>query len=315
MVNNWGLSGLLALSSNTDPNITAEGVTIMAHQNPEGIAKRIGIFVRKITPLADTKRHPKFDEIRDSYELWCHYILESLDENLWINSESLIQQMEAEVIRILRLTFDPFTITGSFFTTNSQWENRDDFTQAQYQLNRVLNFSVSKLQSRDNTVPVGYGGVIVFDITNSDGNNLPGVNYAYTEAYNVEVDEGWDTVEEVITGNTTGQGVPVHFTAKFAGFFQCELYPKLSGDIGTTGTHRLNQIYRPLTVNSNSSIINELPRVFFIQTNQDTEGTPKILSDAFVVKPTRLFRAYNQEQLVKWRLQGKLYQPSVMTTS
>lgn len=311
ITNNWTLDGLLALAQNVDKDITQEGVYIFPHQNPEGVSKRIAILVRSVTTRENVVEHPMFDEVRQTYEIWCHYVLENIDENSWINSESLIQQMQDEVLRIVQLSYNPSTHTGVFFSTDRRWENRDDFSQPQQQMNRVLTISLIRLRSRDVTVPVGYGGILAFDVTNSDGTGLPGTNYIYTEAYRVEVDEGYDTVEEVVTGNSTGQGVPVHFTGKFAGFFQCILYPKLA-DIGTS-TNELNQLYRILTTNSTHVVINEIPRVYFLQTTQNLAGTPNTLTDAVVIKITRLFRTYDQEDIVKYRLQGKVFKPSTIT--
>jgi hypothetical protein len=308
ITNNWSLSGLLALAQNVDPTITEEGVWVFAHQNPEGIGRRIVVLVRSITTRPNTIEHPMFSEVRQAYEVWCHYILENIDETNWINAESLIQSMQDEVLRILRLSYDPWSQTCIFFTTNRKWENKDDFTQASPQINRVLTFELTMLQSRTTSVPKGYGGILVFDGTHSDGNGLPS-SYQYTEAYHVEYEEGWDTVEEVVSPpSVLPMGVPIQFTGKFAGFFQCELYPKVA-DFGDT-TNCLNMINQLLVYNTSGQIVSEIPRVTLIQSVSNTASPPNKLSDTITIRPTRVFRVYDQEKLVPFRLVGKAYKPS-----
>jgi len=307
---------LLALAENVDPTITNEGVYILPHQNPEGSARRIAVLVRKISPREDVVEHAKFDEVKDVYELWCHYVLEAVDPDVWINSESLIQQIEDEVLRIMKLSFDPANGIGTFFSTDRKWDNRDDFTQNQYQLNRVLTFSLIKLRSRSTSVPVGYNGILAFDVVNSDGNGLPGSNYIFTEAQRVEVEEGWDTVEENVSpASVLPMGVPVQFTGKFAGLAIIDIFPKVA-DIGSS-TNELNQIYQLLASNHISGgIISEIPRIYLSNTTTNTVSpTPQTLNDYFVMRPNKLHRIYDQGQLVSFRLTGKIYKPSQITFS
>lgn len=314
LTNNWGLDGLLALAQNVVTTTTAEGVVIFPHQNPEGVAARLGIFVRKITTLENVVEHPKFDEVHDDYEIWCHYILEGIEEAMWINAESLIQQMQQEVLRILKLSFDPANGVGTFFSTDRKWSNRDDLQGNQQQLNRVLTFSLIKLRSRTTSVPVGYGFALAFDIVNSDGSGLPGSNYIYTEANRVEVEEGWDTIDEPVSPpSTLAQGVAIQFTGKFAGFATIEIFPKVA-DIGSS-TNKLNQLYQILSSNHiTGGIINEIPRIYLSITSQNTvTPIPNTLNDYIVMRPTKLRRVYDQEQLVAFRLTGKIYKPATIT--
>jgi hypothetical protein len=312
---NWSLSGLLALAENVDSNTTNEGIYMFAHQNPEGIGRRIVVLVRKVTPRENVIEHPKFDEVRDVYECWTHYILENIDEQNWINAESLVQQIQDEVLRILKLLFDPAKNVGIFFSTDRKWDNKDDFTQQSPQINRVLTFALIRLRSRDATVPVGYGFILAFNVVSSDGSGLPSSNYIFTEAYHVDSEEGWDTVEEVVSGmppSVLPQGAPIQFTAKFTGFFECQLYPKLV-DIDTS-TNMLNQIWQLLSVNHVvGGIVSEIPRIYLIITTQNLNNPTNTLTDNMVVRPIRFKRIYDQEELVGIRLQAKIYKPSNLT--
>lgn len=305
--NQWSLSGLLADSDNVNPDITNEGVHFLSHQQPEATTYRIAVIGRKISPLENVVSHPMFDEVHDTFEIWCHYTLESFDESTWENAESLVEQMEDEVLRILLLTYNPQTNTNVYFKTDRKWDNRDDFSKATKEINRVVTFSLIRLRSRTTAVAVGYGGVLVFSGSTSDGGY--GSNYQFTEAYHVEIEEGYDTVEEVVSGVTPyAQGVPVHFTGKFSGIFQCVLFAKY-GDIGTNA-YNLNQIIKILT---SGSYQGEIPRANFIQTAANLNSPANTMTDSAFVKITRFVRIYDQEQLVGLRIQGKLFRPSTIT--
>jgi|GEM_PF-4346993 len=303
----WSLTGILAKQGSESKDVTNDPIYFFAHQEPEGSFPHN--YVKTIaSPLDNRIEHPQYDEVTQDFTITCVWTLATgQDPTEWDNAEGYIQQMETEVKRIIRTVYDPDTGLGSFFRTNWSWSIEDDFSGDVKQIRRTLKLSLIKFQSRNNTVFIGFGIVVSFDKTNSQGVNPPAQNYPYTEVYHIEVDEGWDTVQEYGVQNGDGKGVPAQTRGGFRGFVSFQLFVK-KADIGSTATYFVNQLFKPL---SNG----ELPKIVLLTAAPDTEGTPSYLNETISAYITNCKRIYDEENIAVFQVTGKLTKPTVIATS
>lgn len=304
LYNNWALTGVLKKSATTD----AKGQPVYFYAHPQILAKesRKAVIVRKLTPLENTVSHPKFDEVSDIFEITCYYVNQGISKDTYDVSESNIEDMEDEVLRILKTVYNPLNGTGTFYSSNQQWQNRDNLTETSQILQRVLTFTLTKIRSKLTTVFKGYGGVLAFDRTNSQGDSLPVANYTYTEAYDVNWAGGYGQQEEVVDQSSEGEHIPVFFTKRYDGRFNCTMSLK-KADIGS-GTHQLNTIGKIMTNG-------EVPDVVFLWAITTTENTPSTLTASIKVKILSIEPMTNTEDIGRVRLIGRIILPPVLTLS
>jgi len=203
--------------------------------------KAKAVVVEKINHEGDENRivHPNFSEQADIYEITLYLRVTSVNPDqfdVWLVN---MDNMAAEVIRILKTIYDPSSKppTGVFFQTKSDWIKEDVYISgSQPELRRKLRFTLTRITSRTPEVFEGFGGVLIFDVSASQGDNLPVSDYIYTEAYNIQSAYGIPQIAEPITGTK----IPAYFSGIFEGRFNCDMYLK-SSDIGN-GTHQINNI-------------------------------------------------------------------------
>lgn len=301
---NWSLTGQLSKTAATGIN---EYVWFYAHPQVDATESRKAIEVRQVTPTENITIHPKFEEVRVDYLIRCRYTVEGIAPDVYDNAESNMQAMTDEINRILDTLYNPITFTGTFFSSSRNWQNMDEIGETTHVLIRELTLSLTKIRSGLTSAFIGYGGVLVFKNTESQGDNKPGNDYTYTEAYDVQVEEGFAQIKENITGNPDGKGVPAFYRGTYSGFFQCNMYAK-EADVGVQ-TNQLNTIFKQL---SNGSIAT----IAFLQKVPTIRTSPQgYLNDLIYFKPTRFIRIYNQEQMVGFRLQGEMTKPATMTVT
>lgn len=298
---NWSATGQI---SKTGSATMENPVQFFAHMQIPGNETRKAIEVWQTDPTEDVTIHPKFEEVKQVYKIRCRYTLEGIDGTIYDNAESNMQGMEDEINRIIDTLYDPINTVGVFFTVTHDWENEDELTEATQILFRVLTLTLTEIRSGLTTVFKGYGGVLVFDTSESQGDNKPASDYTYTEAYNVQAEEGFAQIKENITGNPDGKGVPAFFRGSFSSFFQCQIFAK-KADIGVQ-TNQLNTIFKQLSSGEIATV------ALLIQTT-DTEASPATMTDAVFVKVTKFRREYDLEKLVVFQLQGEMTKPSALS--
>jgi len=82
--------------------------------------------------------------------------------------------------------------------------------------------------------------LLTFNLSGSTVATPPAGNYQYTEVYDASIIYGYNSVEELVTKNSLGAGVPIRFRGKFKGKVIFNIYVK-PNDFGTTGD-KLNQL-------------------------------------------------------------------------
>jgi hypothetical protein len=251
--------------------------------------------------------HPRYSEVSDNYRITLYYRVTDVDPSIYSDALNNVELMATEVQRILALTYSPADEQGTFFTTTSFWTKRDHLEGAQPELIRSWNFTLTKIISTEQTVFTGYGGVLTFDLSDSDNmNNPPGGNYIYTESNEVKIDEGFDTIPYLTKSKFYGSGVPVRKRGMFRGKFYASVFAK-KADFNSTA-EKLNRIY---LMQSNGQHIEAV----FLHANNSLETSPSFLTSQSFVKVTNMEKITDNEILVSFDITGDLYKPSVYTVN
>lgn len=304
LYSNWALSAPLAKSGTSGAK--GQPVYFYAHSQIPAKESRKAVIVRKTSPLENVVSHPKFDEVSDTFEINCYYVNQGGSLETYDVSESNIEDMEDEVLRILKTVYNPLNGTGTFYRSNQAWQNRDDLSQATQILQRVLTFTLTKVRSGLTTVFKGFGGVLAFDTSASQGDSLPAQDYTYTEAFDVNWVGGYAQLEEDVDENPNGEHIPVFFTSKYNGRFNCVMSLK-KADIGS-GTHQLPTIGGIMSSG-------EVPEVVFLWAITSTETSVSTLTASIKVRIISIEPTISVEDIGKVRLIGRIITPPTFVLS
>ncbi len=299
---NWSLSGRL-LKAGSETDAMKETVEFFGHPQ----LRRAGEFtkaveVKKInTPAIENETsHPRFREINDRFIITCRYRVLGGDEELYEQAESDIEDMTEEVRRIIKTVYDPTSGTGTFHTTNWNWAINDNMDTGP-ELRRVLNLTLTQIVSDQNTVFRGFNGVLSFDDSASTGDTKRSSDYTYTEAYNVDMNEGY-TISSKTTRNSSPNSV--FSKTKFSGTFRAEMFAK-KADFTDANIDQLDNIYKA----QNNG---ELASVVFLHAIQDTEATPATLTTTTKFMPTNIRKTTTDEDLIRYFITGTILAPSTV---
>jgi len=306
----WALTGEL---NKTSSNSMKEVVRFFARKQVEGNEWPKAVTVEKINDETDENKeaHPKFNVVSDVYKISVHYRVLDVEPTTYETALTNIEDMGREVQRILALTYQPSSATGTFFTIRHRWANFDQREEAQTALIRTLTFELTQITSDDPEVFRGYGGVLVFSKDLSVGDSLPVASPVYAEAYNVELNEGYETISYLTNDITEGVNVPQLATGEWNGEFTMNTMMKKS-DVSAATMDALDNIYRTQT---SAPLQNELGTVVLIQNDSNTEGTPVILTTITYLKVNNVQKISDVEQLVKYSLSGRIIKPTIWGVS
>jgi len=241
---NWALTG--ELSKTSVSGAMNEPVQFFDRGQIPGNKVAKAVTIQKINTLGNESvvEHPNFSEQSDTFEVTC--LLQVPDAtvgnfSVWID---LMQQMTAEVTRILKIAYSPSSTTGEFFRTNTNWSRDNTFFPDDPMLVRTLRFTLTKIVSTSDEVFQGFGGVLVFDTSASTGDALPTADYNYTEVQRVQTIQGWRNIPYITTDSPGTIAIPIYFRGAFSGQFSCQMFLKKSDiDVGTLNA--LHQIFLP----------------------------------------------------------------------
>jgi len=307
---NWGLSGRV---SKTVSAGVENVVRFFAHpQIPELHEWQKAVEVTKILdPQAQNNEnqtvHPHFTEVQHNFTIKCRYRVMGKDETIYDTAEQDIEDMCIEVVRIFQTVYDPTTGTGVFFTARYSWRNEDKVDATKPELVRVLDITLSEIQSSSDEVYRGYGGVLTFDMSASTNmDSAPAGDYIYTEAEQVIIREGTSVIEALGKDTIDGARVPKLGAGTFRGVFRARLFAKKS-DIGSTA-EKLNQIY---ILQANGEHV----QAVFLHAVDNKEGTPATLTTTSTMKIVEMEKISRDEQLVQFNVTGRLTKPTTRATA
>lgn len=305
----WNLSGRLAKVEADDMK---EPVQFLAHPQIAGEWTK-AVEVKKVnTPESEGEiEHPNFSEITDRFIITCRYKLLAIDETLYDLFEEDIEDMTEEVRRIIKTIYAPSAGLGTFFQANWTWQIDDEVSDEPFkkmELRRILFLTLTQIKSRTSSVFRGFGGVLSFDMSASSGDNLPAQDYIYTEVENVQIQQGYRTIPEMTTPAQSGGraiGVPVYYRGMFSGRFSAEINLK-EEDVTETTLDALDNLYKA----QNNG---ELGTAVFLHAVKNTKGVPITLTESVKMQIVSVTKISGIEALVKYRVEGTILEPTVMS--
>ncbi len=146
-------------------------------------------------------------------------------------------------------------------------------------------------------------GTLTFILAGSTVTTPPGADYLYTDAYNVDIQEGFRTIEE----KNNSSNVPKFFAGDFSGRFICDIHVK-AADLGSTGD-KLNNFVALRAVG-------EKPIIQFDYANKTAdEPTASTITETLTIIPETINRRYLVRDVVVFRLIGTIIVPSVIVVT
>jgi len=271
----WALTGELnKVSEGAGPTLMDEVVQFFDRLQVVGNQVTKAVVVEKINAEENETiiRHPNFNEIVDIYEITVRYRVIDVDADNYSDSLDFVEQMGTEVVRILKTVYNPSTTANIYFRTMNAWTNEDVDVGNQRDLRRKLRFTLTTITSDDPEVYSGFGGVLVFDTSESQGDLLPVADYTFVSVKNINADEGFSQIPTLTKDTSQGVGVPLLMRGQFSGTFSALMYAQKTNIIGTT-IEKLQNIYR---LQAALPIIGQVAEVVLLRSNTNRQVTENV---------------------------------------
>jgi hypothetical protein len=302
---NWSLTGSL---SKTQTANMKEVVRFFDRKQVEGNEWPKAIEVVKINNDLEENivQFPNFYEVEDTYEITIRWRVTNVDPSTYSSALDSVEQMATELIGILDAQFNPDTSGSGYFVSGKAWRKDDHIDQAQPELKRILSMRLSQIRPNDNTVFRGNSGVVIFDTSDSVGDNKPVSDYSYTEVREVSIVEGFEQQGHLTKDKTRGRGVPHLVRGYFHGVFSFLIFAK-KNDIDGTTLDKLELIYK---VQGSSPLISQQAEIVLLHNVVNLESTPATFTTKSFMRINRLDKLSNDTSLVAYRVIGRLTKPS-----
>ena len=310
----WALTGELSkVSTGTGPTLMDEVVQFFDRLQVVGNEVTKAVVVEKINAEGNETviQHPNFNELVDIYEITVRYRVVDVNAVNYSDSLDFVEQMGTEVVRILRTVYNPSSTLNIYFRTMNNWTNEDVDVGNQRDLQRKLTFTLTTITSDDEEVYSGFGGVLVFDTSDSQGDNLPASDYTFVSVKTVDVDEGFSQIPTLTKDVSQGVGVPLLMRGQFSGTFSALMYAQKTNIIGST-VEKLQNIYR---LQTNSPIVGQNAEVVLLRSNTNTEAPVSTLTRKSFMRINRMKENEPDEDLISYTVVGTLSRPTIFTES
>jgi len=271
----WALTGELnKVSEGSGATLMDEVVQFFDRFQVVGNEVTKAVIVQKINSEENETviRHPNFNEIVDIYEITVRYRVIDVNADNYSDSLDFVEQMATEVVRILRTVYNPSSTTNIYFRTMNTWTNEDVDVGNQRDLQRKLRFTLTTITSDDPEVYSGFGGVLVFDTSESQGDSLPVADYTFVSVKNINADEGFSQIPTLTKDKSQGVGVPLLMRGQFSGTFSALMYAQKTNIIGST-IEKLQNIYR---LQGAAPIAGQVAEVVLLRSNTNRQVTENV---------------------------------------
>jgi len=302
----WSLTGeRLAAADTANAAGLDRPIIIFSHAQQPTQQYTNAIEVIKRTPPAKTDFNTEyFTREEDFFEIRILHNRESAEVVIWDQHESDLEDIEDEINRIIKTIYNPLGGVGVFFTTNFNWNDRDDQALRAEKpfLHRILNLTLSRIVPRKTTAFITYKRAVLIDVSESEGLSLPASDYQYTEIFNISATSGFRDFEVFVTDDTDGVGIPWHYSGGFNGVVTFQSYMK-SSDLGTQG-HKVNTIWQKLANG-------EQPKIVMLRTFTNEAGETLTISQKMILLD---FQEIDPpHDLLQFNLIGKIIKPGTYT--
>jgi len=305
---NWSLTADRVTIANSPASIGKKRPIIIFAR--EQIADKIqtkAIEIIKQSPLISQEIDEFLTTETDEFLIRGRYKLQGISKDAWDVSESDMEDIEEEINRIIKITFNPQNGTNIFFTSSLNWRNKDDINtgNADPIAVRELTLRLTRLISRSNTVFDSFQRGVIFDVSaSSNMDTPPASDVTYAEVHDVNATEGFRDKEIQVTDHPDGAGFPLFFAGGFGGVLTMQSYFD-SSDVGAgTSTADLNQIYKRQSNGEKSEVA-----ILRTYTNNNSQ-TLNLLT---LIRVLEIKLIEPKSQPLQWQILGKIVKPTTMT--
>lgn len=301
----WSLTGRL---SKTPADNMKEIVRFFDRAQVEGNEWTKAVVVKKINDEMDEDREiaPTYIQTTDKYEIEMHYRVVDVQEISYSEALSDVEEMARETQRIIKTVYDPVNAIGPYMMASYSWDEVDHRDSNQPELIRILYLSLAVMESDSEEVYSGFNATLVMDAGDTIGDNPPAGDWEYSEVFQVNISEGFETIPYLTKDITNGRGVPYFSRGLFRGELTFLTQAKRSDIEGTT-TDKLSQIYK---MQEQSPQIGQHAKAVLLHSNINTESPVSTMTTKSFVKVTQVEKISEVTDLLKYRVTGTLYKPS-----
>ncbi len=301
----WSLTGRL---SKVPLENMKEIVRFFDRAQVEGNEWVKAIVVKKINDSMDEDKsiEPTFINTTDKYEFEVRYRVVDVQEISYSEALEDVEEMAREMQRIIKTVFDPANAIGPYMTAEYRWGETDWRAGAQPELIRKLYLAFSVMESDSVEVYSGFNGMLIYDNSESQGDNPPAGQYEYTEVFQVNISEGFETIPYLTKDITNGRGVPYLSRGIFRGQFSAITQAKQSDFEGTTD----DKIPNMYTMQSNPPLIGQHSKAVMLHSNTNTNTPQSTMTTKSFLKVSRVEKVSSVNDLLQYRITGDLYKPS-----
>lgn len=300
----WSLTGMLSAEGTASANSILRPVKFFARDQIDEKIESKAVEVHKVTPTPTGLDNEFFTEESDIFKIRIVYKLSGTSKTDIDDVEGKVEDMEQEINRIIKLTYNPQSGIGVFWSSDFVWKDVDEFNHAKNDpyIIRELTLTLKRLVSRSTSVFDSFQRGAFFDLSESDNmDSAPAADFSYTEVFDISKTEGFRNTELDVTRNPEGVGIPLYYSGRFGGTMIMHSYLKAE-EIGSTDD-KMNQIYKRKTngehveaaivrtyTNNNSQTVT-MTSYIRVETIDISEGTTEFLQwilTAKIIKPTTI---------------------------
>ncbi len=236
----------------------------------------------------ETVQPESTNETLKSTELTVGYEISYYVRNLGARTDEVANQKLVEDVIISQM--ESFVLQDHKITFESKSWNRKQVNKAPgHPAYTISTLKITVRQITTTTAPTD--GTLTFILAGSNVPNPPSGNYVYTNVFDVDLQSGYVTIEEGVTGS--------HITKKFAGHLQGHFIANVmvkSADLGSTG-EKLDEMPK---LNTNG----EKPTYQF--TYVDLTSDSSTITNTFTCELTSMNMIYSTSQGVVFKIIAKL---------
>lgn len=306
----WTLTGRLVIEGTAAAASSPKPILLFAREQVKDKIKTKAIEVHKKSPLKSERINEFFTEETDEFLIKIVYKLQGEGKTSWDLMEGDVEDIETEINRIIKTTYNPQTGIGIFFRSTLTWTDADDINNDKQDpiLVRELRILLTRFRSRSDNVFDSFQKGVIFDLSaSSNMDSAPGADFSYTEVFEVESFEGFSTIGVQVNNHPDGKGVPLLYDGGFGGTLIMKSYLR-SDDIGSTAD-KINQIYKRQANGEKVEVA--LVRTF-------TNNNSQTLTKTTIVRIIEVREAAPSSEanaLLTWQYIGKIIKPSVWSVA
>lgn len=305
---NWSLTANRVTLANT---AAATGkkrpIIIFAREQVADKIQTKSIEIIKQSPLISQEIDEFLTTEIDEFLIRGRYKLQGISKDAWDISESDVEDIEEEINRIIKITFNPQNGTNIFFTSSLNWKNKDDINTGNSDpvAIRELTLRLTRIISRATTVFDSFQRGVIFDLSESSNmDSPPAGDVTYSEVHDVSATEGYRDKEVQVTDHPDGPGIPLFFAGGFGGILTMQSYFD-SNEVGLK-TANLNKIYKRQSNGEKANVA-----ILRTYTNNNSE-TLNLLT---IIRVLEIKLIEPKSQPLQWQILGKIITPTTMTVT